>query len=72
MTQEHFEKVAKCYEGRATLKKDCYGIDAFANDGEYLTGVRNTSDLSMKALKGFVDSALKSKELRDRIKNSNN
>lgn len=72
MTQEHFEKVAKCYEGRATLKKDWYGIEAFANDGEYLIGVRNTSTLSMKFLKSCVDDALRSKEARDRIKNSNN
>lgn len=72
MTQEHFEKVAKCYEGRATLKKDYYGIQAFANDGEYLVGVRNLSSLSMKTLKSYVDSALRSKEARDRMKNSNN
>lgn len=66
MTQEHFEKVAKCYEGRATLKKDWYGIEIYTNDGEYLSGVRNTSSLSMKALKSFVDSALRAKEARDR------
>lgn len=72
MTQEHFEKVAKCYEGRAILKKDWYGIDVYANDGEYLIGVRNTSSLSMKALKSFVDSALRSKEARDRTKELNN
>ena len=72
MTQEHFEKVAKCYEGRATLEKDYYGIKIYASDGEYLEGVRNTSTLSMKFLKSCVDSALRSKEARDRIKNSNN
>jgi hypothetical protein len=70
MTQEHFEKVAKCYEGRAVLKMDWYGIRIYANDGEYLVGV-NTSGLSMKSLKWYVDTALSGKEARDRIKNSN-